>query len=175
MRFIRSLTLLLALFAPAVFADGQYQVDMILVRQNAVPAVTTAVAPEDWAAGAPVINAKDERQPGLTAELEKLQASGDYTVLLNKAWRQSLGETPSSVAISEGKRQFGHFPIEGNLSLSLNKTTNVVANFWVNQIDGNGTLTASEQLTQESKTPRNGDLIFLDGGHLALLIKVTPL
>jgi hypothetical protein len=35
MRAIRCLTLLLALFAPAAFAEGLYQVEMILVRQNA--------------------------------------------------------------------------------------------------------------------------------------------
>ncbi|MND89553.1 hypothetical protein D3C80_816140 [compost metagenome] len=175
MRLIRSLTLLVALFAPAVFAEGQYQVDMILVRQNTVPAITTAVAPEDWAAGAPAIAAANERQPGLVAEVEKLQASGDYTVLLSKAWVQTLDETPSAVAISTGEQQFGHFPIEGNLNLSLEKTSNVDANFWVNQFDDNGYLTASEELSKKSKTPRNGDLIFLDGGHLALLIKVTPL
>ncbi|WP_166359329.1 CsiV family protein [Pseudomonas akapageensis] len=175
MRLIRSLTLLLALFAPAVFADGQYQVDLILVRQNAVPAITTAIAPEDWAAGAPVIASTDVRQPGLTTELEKLEASGDYTVLLNKAWQQALGEQSSVVAISEGEGKFGHYPIEGTLSLSLGKTTDIAANFWVNQIDKDGMVTVSEQLSKTSKTPRNGDLIFLDGGHLALLVKVTPL
>jgi hypothetical protein len=96
-------------------------------------------------------------------------------VLLKKAWRQALGANPNRVAITGGKGQFGHYPIEGNLSLSLGKTTDVDANFWVNQIDGNGAVTASEQLSKTSKTPRNDALIFLDGGHLALLIKVTPL
>lgn len=53
MRAIRCLTLMLTLFAPAAFAEGLYQVEMILVRQNAVPAVTSPFAPEDWSAGAP--------------------------------------------------------------------------------------------------------------------------
>lgn len=52
MRAIRCLTLLLALFAPAAFAEGLYQVEMILVRQNSVPAFTSPFAPEDWSAGA---------------------------------------------------------------------------------------------------------------------------
>ncbi|WP_342032927.1 CsiV family protein, partial [Pseudomonas shirazica] len=51
MRAIRCLTLLLALFAPAAFAEGLYQVEMILVRQNSVPAFTSPFAPEDWSAG----------------------------------------------------------------------------------------------------------------------------
>ena len=60
MRLFRSLTLLLTLVAPTAFADDLYQVEMILVRQNAVPAIvspTAAVAsmkapatssPGDW-------------------------------------------------------------------------------------------------------------------------------
>ncbi|WP_409521269.1 CsiV family protein, partial [Pseudomonas sp.] len=50
MRAIRCLTLLLALFAPAAFAEGLYQVEMLLVRQNSVPAFTSPFAPEDWSA-----------------------------------------------------------------------------------------------------------------------------
>ncbi|MGV2834061.1 CsiV family protein, partial [Pseudomonas shirazensis] len=52
MRAIRCLTLLLTLCAPTAFADGLYQVEMLLVRQNDVPAVTSQFAPEDWRAGA---------------------------------------------------------------------------------------------------------------------------
>jgi hypothetical protein len=44
--------LLLTLVAPSVFADDLYQVEMILVRQNAVPAIVSRAAPEDWDAGA---------------------------------------------------------------------------------------------------------------------------
>ena len=52
MRLFRSLTLLLTLVAPSAFADDTYMVEMILVRQNAVPAIVSRAAPEDWAAGA---------------------------------------------------------------------------------------------------------------------------
>lgn len=48
MRLFRSLTLLLTLVAPSAFADDLYQVEMILVRQNAVPAIVSRAAPEDW-------------------------------------------------------------------------------------------------------------------------------
>ena len=50
MRAIRSLTLLLALVAPAAFADTQYQVEMFLVRQNAVPAIISGDETSDTAA-----------------------------------------------------------------------------------------------------------------------------
>ena len=56
MRLFRILTLLTTLVAPTAFADDLYQVEMILVRQNAVPAIVSRAAPEDWAAGAQPIS-----------------------------------------------------------------------------------------------------------------------
>ncbi|TDF84829.1 CsiV family protein [Pseudomonas sp. H9] len=169
MRAIRCLTLLLALFTPAAFAEGVYQVEMLLVRQNAVPAITSQFAPEDWSNGAPAIAKGDLRQPAMTDEAAKLSADSQYTVLLHKAWKQDAG----SVAISDGKEQFGHFPIEGNLNLKEERFISVEANVWVNQFDGNGAVTQSEQLKQSNSTVKNGELTFLDGGHLALLLKVS--
>lgn len=178
MRLFRSLTsltmLLTALVTPTAFADDLYQIEMILVRQNAVPAIVSRAAPEDWAAGAQPISPDSLRTPSLNAEVEKLTASNEYTVLLHKAWQQSLGEEASKVAISEGKEQFGQYPIEGTLSMKLGRFTDVDADFWVNQIDANGMVTASERMKQESHT-KNGQLNFLDNGHLGLLIKITSL
>ena len=178
MRLFHSLTLLTmlitTLLAPTAFADDLYQVEMILVRQNAVPAIVSRAAPEDWDAGAQRISPDSFRTPSLNAEVEKLSASNNYTVLLHKAWQQNLGEEASKVAISEGKEQFGQYPIEGTLSLKLGRFTDVDADFWVNQIDANGLVTASERLKQESHT-KNGQLNFLDNGHLGLLIKITSL
>jgi hypothetical protein len=174
MRLFRSLTLLITLVAPSVFADDLYQVEMILVRQNAVPAIVSRAAPEDWATGAQHIDPNSLRTPSLNGEVEKLTASADYTVLLHKAWQQTLGEAESKVAISEGKEQYGQFPIEGTLNLKLGRFTDVDADFWVNQFDTNGVVTASERMKQESHT-KNGQLNFLDNGHLGLLIKITSL
>ena len=178
MRLFRSLTLLttllMSLLASTASADDLYQVEMILVRQNAVPAIVSRAAPEDWDAGAQRISPDSFRTPSLNAEVEKLSASNNYTVLLHKAWQQNLGEEASKVAISEGKEQFGQFPIEGTLSLKLGRFTDVDADFWVNQIDANGLVTASERLKQDSHT-KNGQLNFLDNGHLGLLIKITSL
>jgi hypothetical protein len=174
MRLFCLLTLLMSLVAPSVFADDTYQVEMILVRQNAEPAIVSRAAPEDWAAGAQRVSPKSLRTPSLTREVEKLTASNEYTVLLHKAWQQTLGEEASKIAVSDGADQFGQFPIEGTLSLKLGRFTDVDADFWVNQIDANGLVTSSERLKQESHT-KNGQLNFLDNGHLGLLIKITSL
>ena len=174
MRLFRSLTLLMTLAAPLAYADDLYQIEMILVRQNAVPAIVSKAAPEDWAAGAQPISKDSLRTPSLNGEVEKLTASKEYTVLLHKAWQQNLGEQASKIAISDGKEQFGQYPIEGTLNLKLGRFTDVDADFWVNQIDANGMVTASERLKQESHT-KNGQLNFLDNGHLGLLIKITSL
>lgn len=104
--------------------------------------------------------------------MTKLSASTDYTVLLHKAWQQTLGEQATKVAISEGKDQFGQFPIEGTLSSKLGRFTDVDADFWINQINADGVVTASERLKTQSHT-KNGQLNFLDAGHLGLLIKIT--
>ncbi|MDD2056210.1 peptidoglycan binding protein CsiV [Pseudomonas sp. GD03860] len=170
MRAIRCLTLLLALFAPAAFAEGAYQVEMILVRQNAVPAITSQFAPEDWSNGAQAPAEGDMRQPSMTDQAARLAADpSQYTILLHKAWQQEAG----AVAISEGQEQFGQFPIEGNLSVTEDRFIAVDASFWVNQFDSNGSVIQSEQLKQSNSTVKNGELTFLDGGHLALLLKVT--
>ncbi|MCP3749201.1 CsiV family protein [Pseudomonas sp. SBB6] len=170
MRVTRSLTLLLALIAPTAFANGTYQVEMILVRQNAVPAITSKSAPEDWRNGAQIVAEGDLRQPALTDEAAKLAADpNQYTVLLHKAWKQDAG----TVAISDGEEHFDQFPIEGNLTVKEDRFIAVDASFWVNQFDGNGSVTLSEPLKQSNSTIKNGELTFLDGGHLALLLKVT--
>ncbi|MBA6116429.1 peptidoglycan binding protein CsiV [Pseudomonas sp. NC26] len=174
MRAIRCLTLLLALFAPAAFAEGLYQVEMLLVRQNTVPAFTSPFAPEDWSAGAPRLDKGAERPLALDDEATRLQATADYTVLLHKAWQQQVGSQPSRIALGAGEGQFGHFPIEGNLSITEGRFIAVEANFWVNQLDGNGSVLQSEQFKQSNSTMKGGQLTFLDGGHLAVLLKVTP-
>ncbi|MCO7515048.1 peptidoglycan binding protein CsiV [Pseudomonas guariconensis] len=174
MRAIRCLTLLLTLIAPAAFAEGPYQVEMILVRQNAVPAVNSPFAPEDWSAGAPRLNKDAERPTALNDEVTRLQATPSYTVLLHKAWQQQVGSEPSRIALGAGQEQFGHFPIEGNLSIAQGRFITVEANFWVNQLDGNGSVLQSEQFRQSNSTMKANQLTFLDGGHLALLLKIAP-
>ena len=112
MRAIRCLTLLLALFAPAAFAEGLYQVEMILVRQNSVPAFTSPFAPEDWSGGA--ARHKDaEQRPALETSHPP---GGDrrYTVLMHKAWQQQVGDQP---AVSPWAKA------PSNSAISLSKVT----------------------------------------------------
>lgn len=172
MRALRSLTLLLAMIAPSAFA-AEYQVEMILVRQNAVPAITSPFAPEDWRQGAQAPSGDATRPPALSEQAAKLTADSQYTVLLHKAWRQEIGSEPTRVAVSDGEEQFGHFPIEGNLKLSQGRFVAVEANLWLNQLDSNGSVLQSEQFKQSNANVKNGELTFMDGGHLALLLKVT--
>lgn len=173
MRAIRSLTLSLALLAPAAFAEGLYQVEMILVRQNEVPAVTSPAAPEDWSAGAPRLAREAERPVTLAEEATRLQATPSYTVLLHKAWQQEVGSEPVRIALGEGEEQFGHFPVEGVLSLVQGRFIGAQATFWVNRLDGNGRVLQSERFRQGNATVKSGQLTFLDGGHLALLLRVA--
>lgn len=172
MRALRNLTLLLALIAPAAFADNQYVVEMILVRQNAVPAITSQFAPENWSDGARPVEPYDVRQPILTEEAERLAADSQYTVLLHRAWQQNVGAEGSKIALSDGQEQFGHFPVEGNLSLSEGRFLSVEASLWVNQFDANGGVIQSEQFRQGNSNVKNAELTYLDGGHLALILKI---
>lgn len=48
MRLFRLLTLMISLVTPTAFAADLLWVEMILVRQNAVPAIVSRAAPEDW-------------------------------------------------------------------------------------------------------------------------------
>jgi len=174
MRVFRSLALLLVLFVPAAFADGAYQVELILFRQNGEPPATNQAAPEDWAAGARALSEDNQTSTTLDSLVNKLQSSDGYKVLLHRAWQQDLSATPSIVAISSGQAQFGHFPIEGTVSLSLARFTDIDANFWVNQLDDHGVLVASERMRQATRV-RNGELTYMDNGSLAMLIKVSAL
>ncbi|AUG06540.1 CsiV family protein [Pseudomonas sp. S09G 359] len=174
MRLFRILSLMLVVVAPAAFADSPYQVEMILVRQNAEPVISSRPAPENWDAGAVRLGDKTS-PPRLGNIVDKLRADNSYTVLAHKAWEQNLGEQPVKVAITEGQEQFGQFPIEGVLNLQLGRFTDIDANFWINQFDANGSVVASEHLSQTDVRTKNNQLNYLDGGHLALLIKITSL
>ena len=174
MLLFRSLILLLTLIAPAAFADGLYQVEILLFRQNGEPASTRQLVPENWDKGAQKIDANDERSPALNDLASKLQGSGKYEVLMQRAWQQTIGTEPVKIAVATGKEQLGHFPIEGTVSLAMDRFTDIDAQFWVNQLDPHGVVLNSERLKQTARV-KNGGLNYLDNGNLALLIKVSPL
>ena len=173
MRLLRPLLLLLCLLAPQAFADGLYQVEVIVFRQ-AGEASPSQPAPDDWAAGAMPI-AGNERGTALDGEAAKLNPGNGYEVLLHQAWAQNLTAAADKVAVSTGNQQFGHFPVEGVLSLSeQQRLIDLEADLWINRFDNDGLLTGSERVRQKTRL-KLGELTYLDNGGLGVLVKVTQL
>ena len=172
MRLLRLLPLLLTLLAPSVFAAGNYQIELILFRQAGAPIPASQPVPDDWAGDAQPPASGSERGTALNAEAAKLVAANGYEVVLHQAWVQPVGPTPVNIALSSGQLQLGHYPAEGTLSLSFVDYLNVNADFWVNQFDADGLVTASERIKHSSRL-KNGQLTYLDHGSLGLLIKVS--
>uniref|UniRef100_UPI0035671851 CsiV family protein n=1 Tax=Pseudomonas sp. TaxID=306 RepID=UPI0035671851 len=115
MRARRTLALLpLILFSllssTAAVAATLYQVEVIVFRQTTQQLPAARPAPDDWAQGALPIDPNQERTTSLNNEAGKLTPANGYLVLLHKAWAQNIGASPSSVALSTGTEQFGHFP-----------------------------------------------------------------
>jgi hypothetical protein len=174
MRALRCFALLLSLVAPMAFADGLYQVELIIFRQAGEPIPASQTAPDDWAAGVQGSAADNARGTALNGEAAKLNEKNGYTVLLHQAWQQSMGEAPTRIAVNTGNQQFGHYPVEGTLSLKQVKFVDLDANFWINQFDGTGLLTGSERLKQSARL-KTGELTYLDHSNLGMLIRISPL
>ncbi len=174
MRALRCFALLLSLVAPAAFADGLYQVELIIFRQAGEPIPASQTAPDDWAAGVQGSASDSPRSTALNGEAAKLTQGNGYQVLLHQAWQQSMGEAPSKIAINTGNQQFGHFPVEGTLTLKQMRFVDLEANFWINQFDGTGLLTGSERLKQSARL-KTGELTYLDHSNLGMLIRISPL
>lgn len=179
MRTLRTLALLplilLSLLSatPAV-AESLYQVEVIVFRQNAEQLFTARPAPDDWAQGAQPVSADIERATTLDTEASKLNPGNGYQVLLHKAWAQPISATPGSMALSTGDEQFGHFPVEGTLTLKQDGLIDLDANLWINQFDESGLLNSSE-LFKHSIRLQNGELTFLDHGSLGMLVRIRSL
>ncbi|MFC0708370.1 CsiV family protein [Azorhizophilus paspali] len=174
MRALRLLPLLLALLAPAAFAEGLYQVELILFRQPGDPLPAGQPPAENWAAGAQTLNDTNRRTPALEEQVAKLARAEGYKVLLHQAWQQQLGGTTSRMALSAGKESHGHYPIEGTLDLTQGRYLDVAAEFWINRFDNVGFLAGSERLKQTNRLS-TGQLTFFDHGNLGLLIRITAL
>ncbi|WP_407310931.1 CsiV family protein [Pseudomonas sp. nanlin1] len=174
MRRIHTIALLLALLTPLPSLAADYQVEVVLFRQNAVPVISAPPATEGWAEGAQNAAALPARSPALNNEVSRLQASGNYTVLTHKAWQQSLGEQAVRTALSDGDERYGRSPVQGLVTLNQGRFTEVAVDFWVSELDAGGQVLHSERLKQSSRM-KPGELNFIDGGHLAALVKVTPL
>lgn len=173
-RCISTLGLLLALLSPLALAQGQYQVEVIFFRQAGEPIPASQPAPDDWAVGSQTLPADSLRGTALNAEAAKLVPANGYQVLLHQAWAQTLSTAPQKIALSAGSQRFGHYPIEGTLTLRHERSTELDADLWVNQFAEDGLLTGSERLKQSSRA-QDGELTFIDHGSLGLLVRVSPL
>lgn len=172
MRAFRHLTLLLCLLAPQAFADGLFQIEVLVFRQGGEAPSSSQPAPDDWAVGAPPI-AGNERGTALNDEAAKLNPGNGYEVLLHKAWAQNLSAVPSKSSLSTGSDQFGHFPVEGVVSVSeQQRLIDLEADFWINRFDTDGLLDGSERVRQKTRLKLN-ELTYLDNGSLGVLVKVT--
>lgn len=179
MRALRTLALLplalLCLLSSTVaLAESLYQVEVIVFRQAGEPISAGQLPPDNWAQNALPVDSNNSRSTALNAEAGKLRPASGYQVLLHQAWSQRLGESSSQVAISTGNQQFGHYPVEGTLSLKAGRLIELESDVWINQFDANGSLSDSERIKQSSRL-KNGELTFVDSGSVGLLIRVSPL
>jgi hypothetical protein len=179
MRALRTLTLLplilLSLLgSSAALAERLYQVEVIVFRQSGENVAAGQLPPDDWAENALPVDANNSLTPALTSAASKLNPANGYQVLLHQAWSQGLGDSTSSVAISSGNEQFGHYPVQGRISLSGDSLIELDCDIWVNQFDQSGALNASERIKQ-SRRLKSAELTFVDNGSLGLLIRVSPL
>ncbi|MBU1282034.1 MAG: peptidoglycan binding protein CsiV [Gammaproteobacteria bacterium] len=179
MRALRTLALLplillSLLSSTAVLAESLYQVEVIVFRQAATPISAGQLPPDNWAQDALPVDGSNSRSTALNAEAGKLSPSNGYQVLLHKAWSQNLGGSSSRVAISTGNEQFGHYPVEGTISLKAGRVIELDSDIWVNQLDASGILNDSERIKQSSRL-KSSELTFVDNGSLGLLIRVSPL
>ena len=172
MRAFRHLTLLLCLLASQAFADGLFQIEVLVFRQGGEALSSSQPAPDDWAVGAAPI-AGNERGTALNDEAAKLNPGNGYEVLLHKAWAQNLAAVPTKSALSTGNEQFGHYPVEGVVGLSeQQRLIDLEADFWINRFDTDGLLTGSERVRQKTRL-KLGELTYLDNGSLGVLVKIT--
>jgi hypothetical protein len=174
MRLLHLLPLLASLLAPAAMAERLYQVELILFRQSADALLASQAPAEDWASGAPRLDAASLRSPALQDAAAKLSPAQGYQVLLHQAWQQPLQAQMNRVSLVAGEGHFDQFPAQGVIGLSLGETLQLEADLWANQFDDSGLLLASERLRQ-SRLLKAGELTYLDHGSLGALIRVSPL
>lgn len=173
MRLLQLIPLLLCLLAPSAFAERLYQIELLVFRQAGEPLFAPRTAPDDWAGTALPIT-DNERDTALNSEAAKLNPENGYQLLLHKAWSQSIGNSPSRVAISDGEGQFGHHAVEGRLSFVQERFTDLDMELWINQFSADGLLDSSEHLKIVQRLKDNS-LTYLDHGSLGALILIRPL
>ena len=181
MRLFRSFALMLALLAPLAQAQTaptaesagpvSYHLEVVLFRMGE-PIASGRPAPENWSQNTDLRAEDASAGTRLDTEVAKLTPENGYKVLMHRAWRQRLGPTATRVAISEGEPQLGQYPVHGTLRLRLDRLVEMQAELWVNQLN-EGQIVQSEQIKQNRRL-KPGELTFVDGTSLGLLVRATP-
>lgn len=166
------IVLLTLLCSTSALAERLYQVEAIVFRQSGELLSAGQLPPDNWAQDAIPVDGNTSRSTSLNSEAAKLSPGNGYQVLLHQAWTQSVGDASTSrVAIHSGSESFGHYPVQGTLSLKQGRLIELDSDIWVNQFDA-GVLSDSERIKQSIRL-KNNELTFLDNGSLGLLIRVS--
>lgn len=171
MRYLVHLALLLTLCSTHALANDTQQVELIIFRQSSQTIPASQVAPDNWANGATPVTREMLRSTQLDHFVKKLTPANGYQVLLHKAWLQTSNGTSVQVAVSEGTESFAHYPVEGTISMELERTSQVQMDFWINQFNPDATLLSSERFKQ-SALVANDQVTFIDHGTLGALIRI---
>ena len=171
MRYLIHLALLLTLCSTHALANDTQQVELIIFRQSSQTIPASQVAPDNWANGATPVTREMLRSTQLDHFIKKLTPANGYQVLLHKAWLQTSNGTSVQVAVSEGTESFAHYPVEGTISMELERTSQVQMDFWINQFNPDATLLSSERFKQ-SALVANDQVTFIDHGTLGALIRI---
>ena len=171
MRYLVHLALLLTLCSTHALANDTQQVELIIFRQSSQTIPASQVAPDNWANGATPVTREMRRSTQLDHFVKKLTPANGYQVLLHKAWLQTSNGTSVQVAVSEGTESFAHYPVEGTISMELERTSQVQMDFWINQFNPDATLLSSERFKQ-SALVANDQVTFIDHGTLGALIRI---
>lgn len=171
MRYLIHLALLLTLCSTHALANDTQQLELIIFRQSSQTIPASQVAPDNWANGATPVTREMLRSTQLDHFVKKLTPANGYQVLLHKAWLQTSNGTSVQVAVSEGTESFAHYPVEGTISMELERTSQVQMDFWINQFNPDATLLSSERFKQ-SALVANDQVTFIDHGTLGALIRI---
>lgn len=166
------IALLTLLCSTSALAERLYQVEAIVFRQSGELISAGQLPPDNWAQNALPVDSSNSRSTALNSEAAKLSPGNGYQVLLHQAWTQSVGDAaPSRVAINGGSESFGHYPVQGTISLKQGRYIELDSDIWVNQFEA-GVLSDSERIKQSIRL-KNNELTFLDNGSLGLLIRIS--
>ncbi len=169
---IRFMVLFTLLSAQALASETQL-VELVVFRQSSDSLPASRVAPDSWANGATPISAEMQRSTRLGHLTEKLTADNGYQILLHSAWLQNSTDDSVRIAVSEGMQHFNHYPVEGTLDFTLDRTSSVLLDLWINQFNADKTLLSSEHFKQKALVPSN-QVTFVDHGTLGALIRIQP-